>query len=693
MTTSVSGRAPGVLIQFVDPPPAVEPVRVDVPALVCVCERGPLNTPVRIGSWPEFVLTFGGFVPNGLGAYAVKAFFDQGGRVCWVVRVAAAEHVAGPSGPQPADRLSSVLSTVDGFVPGAAATVRQGGAVHTYLVTSVEAATATVGWDRPLHPDFDLTLPLDVATGAGEATVTLPGGGGDAVRLTASGPGRWGDRLALVVTPGRRAATTNRPAEPSDGTATPVTGTEGFVAGSTVRVSQNIGGVVTAVTAVVDHVDRARGVLWWTAPLPVPPLVPGQPMTLETSTVSLSVLEGGATVEIWPDLSLVQAHPRYLPTVLAASTRIGTVEVLTPDEPLPGRYALAGGRDGTAALTTADLIGDELLGDGQGLAALLDVTEPAAVAVPDLVAAPTPARVELPPPDTHDPCAPCPPPPGPPDALEAVVIEAGASFGTDAIVLAQQLLIESCERNTERVALLDPPAGPGPLTATDMREWSGRFSSTYAIAVVPWLTVVDPLGAARTVRRVPASGHLAGLIAQTDAEEGPWLAAANRSLVWAHGADTVLTEAQHAVLNDAGVVVIRALPGRGLVPMGGRTLSADLLWVFAPVRRTMIYLRRALRLSLAWVVFEPNGPALARLLISAIATLLRDVWEAGGLAGATADDAFYLVVDQSAAQAGQLLIEIGVALTRPAEFVTVRVSRLDNRLELREQPERATVGG
>ena len=49
------------------------------------------------------------------------------------------------------------------------------------------------------------------------------------------------------------------------------------------------------------------------------------------------------------------------------------------------------------------------------------------------------------------------------------------------------------------------------------------------------------------------------------------------------------------------------------------------------------------------------------------------------------------VVDQGAALAGQLLIEIGVAITRPAEFVTVRVSRIDNRLELHEQPERVAA--
>jgi hypothetical protein len=557
----------------------------------------------------------------------------------------------------------------------------------------VHQPTATVTWDRELHPAFDLTAPFDVATGAGTSAVTLlDAGGSDALRIFASSPGSWADRLALLVAPGRRAATGNRLDEPGGHTATPVTGTDGFLAGSLVHVTQEVGGVVTTVDAVVARVDSGDRVLWWTVALPAT-IDPARPMRLETETVSLTVQLAGLPVEVWPNLSMVPAHPRYVAAVLSGSGYLGTVDVLAAAVPGPGRFPLAGGRDGTGALSVADLIGDELLGDGRGVAALVDLDEPAAVAVPDLVGSPTPASVQLPPRDDPDPCAPCQPPPGPPPTLEAVIVEAGASFGAEPIVGAQQLLIDSCTRNTERIALLDPPAGAAPPTVSDLREWGSRFSSDYAVATVPWLTVVDPLSAAGTVRRVPACGHVAGLIAQTDAEQGPWLAAANRSLAWAYGADVEITPADHGLLNDGGVNVIRVLPGRGLVPMGARTLSADTLWIFAPVRRTMIYLRRALRLSLAWVVFEPNGPALARLLTTAIGTLLRDVWEAGGLAGDTPDDAFFLHVDQSVAAAGQLLVVIGVALTRPAEFVTVQVSRVENRLELTEPPQLVVPGG
>jgi hypothetical protein len=707
-------RAPGVLIQFVDPPPAIQPARVDVPVLVCVAERGPVGLPVRCGSWTAFEATFGGFVPNGLGAYAAKAFFDNGGTVAWVVRVAAPTRIARTTGAQPADRRRSLLDGVAGLVPGAVATLSQAEARHDYLVVAADPGTGLVTWDRPLHPDFDLTVTVDVATGAGVAFADLPGAGGaPGLRVHAGWPrprgaaadlalppgspddtlaaevaaGAWGGRLQVVVSPGERVTTTSRPHPAAGPVTTPVVTTAGFRIGERCRISQDVGGVVATTVAEVAAVDGPGRLLTWTAALPAS-IDPTQPFTVEGSTFALAVLLDDAVVELWPDLSVVDRHPRYAERVLRGSAYL-RAEVVGSAQPVPVRRRLGGGRDGTAALAVDDLLGDEVLGDGIGLAAAVDLAEPAVVVVPDLVAAPTPARVVDPPPPP-DPCDPCADPGEPvPERVEVELIEAGASFDDDHVAAAQQRLIESCERNTERVVLLDPPHTARNLTA--LRAWAVRFSSSYALAVAPWLTVVEP-GRPATVRAVPAGGHLAGLIARCDAEDGPWLSPANRSLAWAHGLTIPLTDAEHAVANDDGINLVRALPGRGLVPLGSRTLSPDALWTFIAVRRAMIHLRRTLRLHLAWVPFEPNSAALASALTSAIGTLLTDVWEAGGLAGARAADAFVVATDQSRAAVGELLIVVGVALARPAEFVTVRVSKTGNRLEITEQPTLVLAG-
>jgi len=709
-----AGRAPGVLIQVVDPPPALQPARVDVPVLVCVTERGPVGAPVRCGSWTAFQSSFGGFVANGLGAYAAKAFYDNGGQVAWVVRVAAPERLTRTTGPQPADRRTSLLAGVNGLVPGAVATLTQGDASHEYLVLAVDPISGLVTWDRPLHPDFDLGLVVHVATGAGVARVDLPGeGGAAAVRVYAGwprptgdlaqqvlppgplddalergfAPGAWGERLEVVVSPGDRVTTSNRRDTAAGLAATPVASTAGFRVGERCRISQDLGGVVTTVEADVASVDAARRVLGWAAPLPAS-IDPTQRLLVDSRTFGLAVLLDGAVVETWPDLSVAPSHPRYTETVLRGSAYL-RARVTGTAQPAPVRRRLRGGRDGTAALTTADLLGDELLGNGIGLAAAVDLDEPAVVVIPDLVAAPTAAWVTSPrpPPDPCDPCAD--PVDQPLDPLEALLVEAAAGFDDEQVVAAQQAAIDSCERNTERIVLLDPQHTVRNLAA--LRAWAVRFSSSYAVTVAPWLTVVEPARSS-ALRAVPASGHLAGLIARCDAEAGPWLSPANRSLAWAHGLVLGLTDAEHAVANDECINLVRALPGRGLVPMGSRTLSPDDLWRFTAVRRAMVHLRRTLRTYLAWVPFEPNSDSLATALVSAIGTLLSDLWEAGALAGSSPAEAFVVAVDQSQATVGHLLIVVGVALARPAEFITVRVSKTGNRLEITEQPTPVTAG-
>jgi uncharacterized protein len=682
-------RPPGVLVELVEPAPPIEPARIDVPVVVGVFARGPVDTAVRIASWPHFLARFGGFVAQGLGAYAVKAVFEQGGRLCWVVRVAAPRRDTSAAGPQPSDRASTVVASLDGLVAGAAATIRQGAAAHTYLVVAVDAVTSTVRWDRPLHPDIDTSLPFAVESGAGVAAGALTDEAGAArIELTAASPGTWADGTLVVATPGKRSATRNRPGAPADPSAVPVERIDGFAPGTTVVVTQDLAGVVTAATVEVAAVAAADRVLVFTGPLPGA-IDPTALLTVEAETTTLTVVAEGAVVEVHLDLDLAPAGDRFVETVLQSSDRIRARVVGAGS--LPTQQAvLANGRNGTAALSVDDLLGSET--ELRGLAASVDLPEPALVILPDLVAEPAPPVVHDPELPDVDPCAPCPPPASPPPVLEASVSDAGATFSLAEIARVQQALVEHCERDTERIAILDLPAGSGPLDRVAMSDWVRQFSSTYAVASGPWLRVLDPIGGTvRPLRRVPGSGHLAGLFAAVDAEAGPWRAAANRSLRWAHQLDRPISDGDHALLNEAGLDVIRAVPGRGLVMLGARTLSADALWLFSNVRRTMIFLRRSLRQALAWAVFEPNDARLDATVATAVGSLLEGVWEAGGLAGGTPDEAFYVVTGSGDRGVGQFVCEIGVALERPAEFVTVRVLRLENRLELREAPEPGRV--
>ena len=80
---------PGVYVEWLDASPLrIELGRTDVAGFVGIAERGPVQAPVKIESYRQFLTTFGDRVPDGYLAYAVSGFFENGGRTCWVVRAA-----------------------------------------------------------------------------------------------------------------------------------------------------------------------------------------------------------------------------------------------------------------------------------------------------------------------------------------------------------------------------------------------------------------------------------------------------------------------------------------------------------------------------------------------------------------------------------------------------------------------------
>jgi hypothetical protein len=91
-----NNRLPGVECQPALPP-ATQPIRLDVAGFVGLAERGPLDQPVPVEDINQYQTIFGGDLmlaeEDGIPVYAnlpeaVRSFFDNGGRRCYVVRVA-----------------------------------------------------------------------------------------------------------------------------------------------------------------------------------------------------------------------------------------------------------------------------------------------------------------------------------------------------------------------------------------------------------------------------------------------------------------------------------------------------------------------------------------------------------------------------------------------------------------------------
>ena len=236
----------------------------------------------------------------------------------------------------------------------------------------------------------------------------------------------------------------------------------------------------------------------------------------------------------------------------------------------------------------------------------------------------------------------------------------------------QRAMIDHCERMHDRMTLLDSLPG---MTVDEAVSWRKQFDSSHAALYYPWIRVrvgteVGP--------PIPPSGHIAGLIAKTDAEEGVHRAPANLKLEGLVDVAQRLRKRERDHLFDHNINTLVPFPGRGIRTWGARTLSSDAAFKQIDVRRIFILIRKSIEKYAQWVVFEPNEPSLWKKLTRSIDVFLADMWSEGALIGGSKEEAYYVKCDEEtnppeARDAGQLLCEIGIAPVTPAEFIVVRI--------------------
>lgn len=257
-------------------------------------------------------------------------------------------------------------------------------------------------------------------------------------------------------------------------------------------------------------------------------------------------------------------------------------------------------------------------------------------------------------------------------------------YSPDAFSMTQlaDTLMTHCENNKYRFAVLDTPAGQAQMATLDPRTGAvppGARASQYAAFYYPWINVFDADSGAR--KFVPPGGHVVGIYARTDIERGVFKAPANEIVRGALELEFEVTDGKQAILNPRGVNAIRAFPGRGRRVWGARTLSDNTLWKYVNVRRLFIFIEASIFRGTQWVVFEPNNERLWARVKQTITEFLRTQWRLGALLGASEEEAFFVKVDRSTMtdddiNNGRLVVVIGIAPTRPAEFVIFRIAQL-----------------
>ncbi len=219
------------------------------------------------------------------------------------------------------------------------------------------------------------------------------------------------------------------------------------------------------------------------------------------------------------------------------------------------------------------------------------------------------------------------------------------------------------------------PAGPEDKSGKKMQDLQSIASAMYN-------AIVKEYGNYHII--LPPSAAVAGAYARVDETRGVWKAPANVGLMNVVKPLVSIARPEQDLLNintDSGKSIdcILTIPGAGTVVMGARTLDGNNNdWKYVNVRRFCSVVEESIQKSTRWVIFEPNTSATWIKVQSMIENYLFLKWRDGALAGAKPEQAYVVNIGLGTTMTaddileGRMIVEIGMAVARPAEFIILR---------------------
>ena len=249
-------------------------------------------------------------------------------------------------------------------------------------------------------------------------------------------------------------------------------------------------------------------------------------------------------------------------------------------------------------------------------------------------------------------------------------------FETDLLVSGD--LIDYCETRKDRFGVISVPTGLDNNQAANYKQLTLAKNSSRTAIYYPHIRIIDPLSETEVLQ--PAGGHILGVFARTDAQANVSTAPAGTSrgiINFSTGLEFYMTPEQAGVTNQVNVNNLVQFPTTGRVVWGARTLQIGGEFPYVQMRRLFMYLEKSVFNNTQQFVFENNGTALQARVRLAVQSFLLGLFNAGYFSGNTPAQAFFVICDStnnSPAQIAQgiLTCDIGVAPTRPAEFVVFR---------------------
>lgn len=675
VTPGLSLGAPGIYHYPESAPKILGGARMDVCAFVGVSPRGPVRLPdepensatldylmqpdsqrrrsvaVAVESWNEYLAHFGSFEGPGRLPYAVAAFFEQGGRRAYVVRIV---HEYGTTDKASAEEIEKNNSGVaEGVLHGAVSSTGP----------LILRARNEGSWGNKLQASLGFSAsPLTLLPGTTAAELVIDEADvfaeGSLVRLslaaTASQPAKKVLRFVSFI---------RRKGEEGSGLVT-------------LRIT-----LETAVSAVPAAAELIEGIFM--------------------------VRDRAGLSEEWQGLGLSSLHPRWLGAVLYRESKLVYPNEnwvsgnIIPESPELVLFAPSFQATGAAAQFSGgldrycDIEFDDFFDEswsvndpdpGDGIQAVSHLADLSTLVVPDLYV-PEPLQekedirdfpsfagssfepcvevdFDMEEMDVKDP------------ALKKLHLDPDLPNDLETITTLQEKLASFVESLKNFVVLLDVPPG---LSRDKILRWRARFQSSYLAAYFPWLRTARVEDNRNQLILLNPSAVATGIIAAQEIRFGVPHGPANVIASGIVKVDEDISPGRHAELHPLGInVYLQERDGVWL--SSGRTLSRDSRYRQLSVRRLMLMLKRTLLQEMQWTVFEPNGPALWREVRLLLANYLRRLYAQGAFRGNSEEDAFFIRCDgqlntQRQIDAGRMLCEVGVAPAEPLEFLVVRITR------------------
>lgn len=369
-------------------------------------------------------------------------------------------------------------------------------------------------------------------------------------------------------------------------------------------------------------------------------VAPGNVPTTNTAwgTFTVIVSLSGVEVERWPDVTLDVDGNRYVASVINNYSRYIQVSAINSDNAVPS--------------TSLDwyTVAKSLVGGTQGTIADTDYNS----ALSDL------------------------------DGIEGALIL--NAVGKTASTVVSAFIAKAASRGDSFV-IIDPDRDDTTLAEIQATaaNFSGLSNGGYAAHYAPMLKMIDPAKTGSgAIRNTFPGGAIAGLYVRTEVERSVAKAPAGyqADIRGALGLGVPITDANIGALYDGTPQVnsFRAIPGAGVTVYGARTLNKLNPDKFINVRRTLNYLKVSLRDITRFAIFEANDDRLWNSINMQVSGFLADFYRSGGLKGARSSEAFFVVCDStnntiSSIDQGVVNIEVGVALSYPAEFIVINLSQ------------------